>query len=190
MKERPALDAKLSSRDFRDYYYLKEELVRFCRENGLPAGGGKPELTERIACFLDGGKISSAASRKRAAPPAVIDEDTLIGENFVCSEKHRAFFKSRLGSGFTFKVDFMKWLRSNPDKTCGDALSAYAELAEARKAAPTVIDRQFEYNTYIRAFFADNKGKTLADAIKCWKHKKALPGHNRYERSDLAALEP
>lgn len=50
------------------------------------------------------------------------------------------------------------------------------------------IDKQFEYNTYIRDFFADNSSKTLEDAIRCWKYKKRLPGHNRYEKSDLAAL--
>lgn len=44
-------------------------------------------------------------------------------------------------------------------------------------------------NTYIRDFFADNKGKSLDDAIKYWKYKKQLQGHNRYEKSDLIALE-
>ena len=50
-------------------------------------------------------------------------------------------------------------------------------------------DSQFEYNAYIRDFFADNKGKTLKDAIRCWKYKKSLKGHHQYERSDLAATE-
>lgn len=57
MKERPALDRKLDSKTFRDYYYLKEELVSFCRENGLPVSGGKIELTERIAVFLETGEV-------------------------------------------------------------------------------------------------------------------------------------
>lgn len=92
--ERPVLDKNSDSKTFRDFYYLKEELVEFCRENGLPTSGGK-----------------------------------------------------------------------------------------------SVIDKQFEYNTYTRDFFADNKGKSLEEAIKCWKYKKQLQGHNRYERSDLVALD-
>ncbi len=52
-----------------------------------------------------------------------------------------------------------------------------------------MIDKQFEYNSYIRSFFEDNKGKSLKDAIKCWKYKKALPGDNRYEQSDLDVLK-
>lgn len=36
MNNRPALDKISDSKTFRDYYYLKEELVSFCRENGIP----------------------------------------------------------------------------------------------------------------------------------------------------------
>lgn len=41
MTERPALNKDLDSRTFRDFYYLKEELLDFCRENDLPVSGGK-----------------------------------------------------------------------------------------------------------------------------------------------------
>ena len=51
------------------------------------------------------------------------------------------------------------------------------------------IGKQFEYNTYIRDFFADNPQRTLKDAVACWKYKKSLQGHNRYERSDLVAID-
>ena len=74
-------------------------------------------------------------------------------------------------------------------ETYKEAISAYYQILEDKKKGKSKIDRQFEYNTYIRDFFADNQGKSLEEAIKCWKCKKQLPGHNRYERSDLAALE-
>lgn len=32
MTQRPVLDKNLDSRPFRDFYYLKEELMDFCRE--------------------------------------------------------------------------------------------------------------------------------------------------------------
>ncbi len=60
---------------------------------------------------------------------------------------------------------------------------------EQKKTAKATIDKQFEYNTYIRDFFADNQGRSLDEAIRCWKYKKSLTGHNRYEPSDLTALE-
>ena len=41
---------------------------------------------------------------------------------------------------------------------------------------------------WIRDFFEENGDKSLEEAIKCWKYKKSLKGHNRYESSDLEAL--
>lgn len=51
-----------------------------------------------------------------------------------------------------------------------------------------VLDKNSDSKTF-RDFFADNKGKSLEEAIKCWKYKKQLQGHNRYEKTDLEALE-
>ena len=113
----------------------------------------------------------------------------MIEPNIVCSEKHRAFFKEKIGKTFSFNVAFQKWLKSNAGKTYADAIQAYYAILEEKKKSKTVIDKQFEYNTYIRDFFADNNGMSLENAIKCWKYKKSLKGHNRYEKSDLIALE-
>lgn len=188
--ERPELNKNLDSKTFREFYYLKEDLVDFCRKYGLPTSGGKLEITDRIAYFLDTGKVlcNSAAKRNRAAV-SNIDENTEIESDFVCSETHRAFFKEHIGESFTFNVAFQKWLKGNAGKTYKDAIDAYYRILEDKKKGKTKIDRQFEYNTYIRDFFADNKGKSLDDAIKCWKYKKQMKGHNRYEKSDLTALE-
>ncbi len=34
-----------------------------------------------------------------------------------------------------------------------------------KKNGKSLIDKRFEYNTYIRDFFADNKGRILKEAI-------------------------
>lgn len=190
MIERPALDKNLDSKTFRSFYYLKEELVEFCRKNGLPVSGGKIEITDRIAYFLDTGKIIPAtAMKKKTAKILNITENTEIEADFVCSEIHRAFFKEHIGNGFSFNVAFQKWLKENTGKTYKESISAYYQILEDKKKGKTKIDKQFEYNTYIRDFFADNQGKSLKEAIKCWKYKKQLKGHNRYERSDLSVLD-
>lgn len=90
---------------------------------------------------------------------------------------------------FSFNVHFQKWLKANTGKTYKQAITAYYEILEEKKKRKSSIDKQFEYNTYIRDFFEDNKGKSLEDAIKCWRYKKQLQGHNRYEKADLIALE-
>lgn len=189
MDNKPELNKGLDGNTFRSFYYLKEELVQFCRENHLPVSGGKLELTERIACFLDTGKVlQGSAGRKKTANIGEITENTKIEAGIVCSEKHRAFFKEKIGKGFSFNVLFQKWLKSNAGKTYGEAIEAYYQILEDKKKGKTTIDRQFEYNTYIRDFFADNQGRSLEEAIICWNYKKSLQGHNRYERSDLMAL--
>lgn len=191
MQERPTLNRQLDSTTFCNYYWLKEELVEFCRNNNLPTTGGKLEITERIAHFLDTGEIvlTHAKAKKKTTTYDVITEDSLIEPNLICSENHRAFFKEHIGTGFSFNVQFQKWLKSHTGKTYKDAITAYYEILEEKKNKKSSIDKQFEYNTYIRDFFDDNKGKCLEDAIKCWKYKKQLPGHNRYEKSDIIALE-
>ena len=190
MSERPKLSLNISVDTFKNYYFLKEELVDFCRQNGLQTSGSKQELTERIACFLETGKRTKTNPKpKSTVNIGDITEDTLIEPNIVCSEKHRAFFKEKIGKTFSFNVAFQKWLKSNAGKTYADAIQAYYAILEEKKKSKTVIDKQFEYNTYIRDFFADNNGMSLENAIKCWKYKKSLKGHNRYEKSDLIALE-
>ena len=190
MNNRPKLLPDTDTAVFRSYYYLKDELAEFCRENGLPSSGSKQELTDRIAFFLETGRVQKPSGKRlKAAAVGEITEETLIEENIVCSEKHRAFFKERIGRSFSFNVAFQKWLKANPGRTYAEAVEAYRRISEEKKKSRTVIDRQFEYNTYIRDFFEDNRGRSLDDAIKCWKYKKSLMGHNRYERADLVALE-
>ncbi len=93
---------------------------------------------------------------------------------------------SKVGKSFKFKVKFQKWLKANPDKTYQDAIYAYYEIQNSKEK--TEIGKQFQYNQYIRDFFEDNVDKSLDDAIKCWKYKKSLKGHNKYEKSDLVIL--
>ena len=190
--ERPDLDLRLSAEIFRQYYYLKEELVDFCRKNNLQATGSKSELSERIAVFLESGKrIRAERKTQKTQSAGEIKPNNIIEENFVCSEKHRAFFKEQVGKSFSFNVAFQKWLKSNAGKTYADAITAYHQILQEKKSAKGKgeIEKQFEYNTYIRDFFAANKDKTLEQAIKCWKFKKSQKGHNKYEDSDLAVLQ-
>lgn len=103
MSDRPDLKKDLDSKIFRSYYYLKEELTTFCRTEGLPVSGGKKELTERIASYLDGGEViaEKPVARKKSGVGFITD-DTPIEPDFVCSQKHRAFFEEKIGNGFSF----------------------------------------------------------------------------------------
>ncbi len=186
---RPSLTTDLTSKDFKEYYFLKEELKDFCRSNGLKISGSKNDLEKRIIHFLDTGKSLNESKPKqvKVKNSGEITLDSKIGDNFKCSEDKREFFEQKIGKGFKFKVKFQKWLKANPDKTYKDAIAAYHEIQNSKEK--TQIDKQFQYNQYIRDFFKDNENMTLNDAIVCWNYKKGLKGHNRYEKSDLEILK-
>lgn len=190
METRPKLTKSLKGEVFLSYYYLKEELVIFCRENDIAISGNKQELTDRIFYFLNTGeKIKKVKIKRIKSLDRIIKLDSIIEENFVCSEIHREFFKEQIGKSFKFNVLFQKWLKENTGKTYKEAVEEYYIIIEKKKNSKTTIDKQFEYNSYIRDFFENNKGKTLEDAIKCWKYKKSLSGYNKYEKEDLIALK-
>lgn len=190
MSEKPILNRDIDGITFRSYYYLKEELLAFCRQEGLQTIGGKIDLTNRISYYLDTGqKITSPIKNiLKIKNNGIMTEESLIESYFVCSEKHRCFFKLAIGKTFSFNVAFQKWLKTNSGKTYKEAVAMYYQIINENKKGTTVIDKQFEYNAYIRLFFIDNSGETLENAIICWKYKKSLKGHNRYENSDLVAL--
>jgi hypothetical protein len=190
MDQRPELNKELSCDSFLKNYYLKEELTWFLRESGLSTTGNKKELTSRIALFLKSGIILTENTDKKKGIVRKVEElslDSRIEENFVCSEKHREFFQSVIGKGFSFTVTFQQYLKRNPGKKYSDAVTEWYRIKEEKKRnkGNSVIDSQFEYNTYIREFFKDNNGMSLKEAIQCWNYKKSKEGNHRYEKTDL-----
>ena len=187
--DRPDLEKNMDADLFLSFYYLKEELIDFCRLNRLSTQGGKIEITDRIAHFLRTGErkqytVKRAVQRKRTL--SELSLNSIIEKNIKCSEVHRTFFKNQIGPTFRFNVRFQNWLKENSGKKFSDAIEAYQNILNDK--TPTKIDRQFEYNTYIRDFFDDNKNLNLQQAISCWKFKKSQPGHNKYEQRDLESL--
>ncbi|MDO5826068.1 MAG: DUF6434 domain-containing protein [Methanosphaera sp.] len=184
------LNKNLTVDEFREYYFLKKDLVDFCRSEGLKLGGSKKELEERIICYLESGvKLDNIKHVPKNNKNPHITMDSFIGEDFVCSQKVRLFFEEKIGSSFKFKVAFQKWLKNNPDKTFRDAIIAYHDISGNLKKNSSNIDSQFQYNQYIRDFFKSNEDKSFKDAVKCWNYKKNLKGSHKYEDSDLIALK-
>ena len=113
MIDRPKLDKNLDGKTFREFYYLKEELVDFCRRYGLPTSGGKLEITERIAHFLDTGEVLTAKRvQKKSHIISDITTDTKIEPDFVCSEKHRAFLRNISATDFLLMLHFRNGLKA------------------------------------------------------------------------------
>lgn len=188
MIDKPLLDRNLKKEIFLSTYFLKEELVNFCKKENLQTTGNKPELAERIAIYLETGERSTVKHHSKKNNIGNYSLDLIIGPNPVCSQKCREFFIEQI-KGFAFNVPFLNWLRSNPEKTYGDSINAYYIIKIDIKNRKTDIGKQFEYNTYVREFFKDNKKMTLQNAVDCWNYKKKQNGSHAYARSDLSAIK-
>ncbi|MCG3087229.1 DUF6434 domain-containing protein [Sporosarcina cyprini] len=182
---RPILNADISIEEFLDYYWLKVELQEFCRGNGLSAAGSKGEITDRIRTFLQTGEITKPMRQATARPKKQkeLNLDTVITEDHRCSQHVRAFFKTVIPT-FHFSTFIQNYFKQNIGKTYRDAVTAWHE-EEERKKDPSYkkqIAPQFEYNRFIRDYFADpnNKGKSQAEAIAAWDNCKGLPGSRTY----------
>lgn len=185
---RPGLTRDLNVKDFRNYYWLKEELQSFCKENAISASGSKIEISERIAIFLETGKIQKPMRKRSSSARKITLEElslsTVITENHRCSQVVRAFFTSVIPK-FHFSTYIQNYFKENVGKTYQDAVNAWYK-EEDRKKDPSYkkqIGSQFEYNQFTRDYFADpkNKGKTRENAIKAWNAIKVLPGSNKYK---------
>jgi hypothetical protein len=184
---RPNLTKEISVESFTNYYWLKEELQSFCRENGISASGSKIEIAKRIERFLRTGEIEKPVRKSKTSRKTEIQGrlslDTFITTNHRCSQEVRAFFKTIIPN-FHFSTFIQDFFKNNPDKTYHDVINAWSE-EEKRKKDPKYqkkIAPQFEYNQFIRDFFADpkNKGKSREEAITAWNSIKKQPGSNKY----------
>lgn len=189
---RPKLNRDIDVKDFLDFYWLKSELVDFCKENILPYTGSKKDMTETIKYFLETGEVLKVKKKKESCSSSnfEISLNSKIPLNSKTDQKHRLFFKSVIGNFFKFNVTFMDWMKKNSGKTYEEAVKEWHKIdKEKKQGIKRDISPQFEYNQYTRDFFNDNPNLTREDCIKCWKYKKSLAGNNKYETDDLNCLE-
>jgi Domain of unknown function (DUF6434)/SAP domain-containing new25 len=192
MEKRPAITTIKTGKELKCWYWLKEELVAYCKIKDISYAGGKFTILERIANKLDGKKVISKKNTKAVSVfdwhAAPLNPNTIITDNYKNSQNVRRFFKVHCGEKFHFSIPFMHWMKTNAGKKLKDAVIEWKRLQKATsdKTFKSVIPAHNQYNQYIRDFFADNPGKTLEDAMQCWKLKRQLPlERHRYERSDL-----
>lgn len=197
MEQRPTLSKEIAIKDLRDFYWYKQELVDFCRTEGLDKRGGKIELAQRIEKYISTGKRDEYISKSPSSSSKFdwnngeLTNETIITDNYKNSENVREFFKEQIGNRFKFNVKFMNWMKTAQGKTLGDAVEKWLNVIEGNKKnnLPKEIEPQFEYNTYIRDFLSDNPTLDRSKAIACWKIRKLMRGDNKYGKTDLSLIE-
>jgi hypothetical protein len=192
---RPGLTKDINIESFQNFYWLKEELQAFCREHGISTSGSKKEISDRIEIFLQTGEIKRPVRKpnvsKKGKTQAALSLDTVITEDHRCSQDVRAFFKTIIPK-FHFSTYIQNYFKTNVGKKYHDVVDAWFE-EEERLKDPTYkknIAPQFEYNQFIRDFFADpkNQGRSRVDAINAWNDIKKRPGNNKYQPSHINHL--
>ncbi|MEM7715028.1 MAG: DUF6434 domain-containing protein, partial [Cyanobacteria bacterium P01_A01_bin.68] len=135
--ERPKLNNISSAEEFKNWYWLKEELIAYCREVGIKTTGGKFEIAERIINYLNTGetKTNQAQNKSIKKPTSKFNwknepltVDTVITDNYKNNSNVRKFFIEQVGAKFSFSIDLMQWMKDNVGKTLGDAVLEWHRL--------------------------------------------------------------
>ena len=176
MSDRPKLTDRISIDDFTDYYWLKDELIEFCRKEGIPASGAKKEISNRIEHYLLTGEKLSARSRKsnrsRNAMPEKFTRGTIIGSGWRCSQDLRAFFETEIGKGFHFNQVMRDCIKNGKGKTLQAAIDAWHD-SKRNPVIKKKIDPQFEYMRHMREYYSENPNGTRKEALRAWHEKKS-----------------
>jgi len=192
---RPNINQIKTGAELKRWYWLKQELVDFCKLQQLSYVGSKFEILDRIALVLDKGKDGRAAITKKNTAISTINWskasltlDTVITDSYTNGANTRKFFKEHCGEKFHFTIPFMEFMKNNCGKTLQDAVNEWHRLNERSKEKhfKSTIPKGNQYNQYLRDFFEDNPGMTIQQARHFWKLKRNLPlGRHVYEKSDL-----
>ncbi len=173
---RPALGPALSGAELRRWYWTLAELTALARTLGVPRGGGKTALTDRLAAALDG----AAWTAPPPAPPrgpqlsGPLSADTVLPPGQRCSQLLRRWFEQQAGPGFAFDGAMREFIAGGAGRTLGEAL-AHWHRTQADAARPGPIGAQFELNAFLRRWWAAHPTGTRAQALAAWREHRAAP---------------
>lgn len=195
MKTRPLFEELTDAEDFDNWYWMKEELVAFCKASGIPYSGSKNELRQRIMDQMNGVEITVKTVKKPQShfdwARETITLETILTDSVTFGTNFRGFLKKHI-TGFVCSAEFMDWVKKNAGKTVEDAITKYPEIMADKKKG-IMIDKSDHnvLNAYVDAFMKANPQHSGKDAMKCWLKKKFYPakkGLVKYEKSDLRFL--
>jgi hypothetical protein len=171
--QRPTLTTTLDAGEFLRWYWLRAELVTFCRQVVLSTSGIKPELTERIAAHL-GGKKPPAVSKtvRNAVMPSEFTLHTRIGAGWRCGPALGAFMRAHCGKSFRFNAAVRHFVHHEVGRTLGEAVECFRKSV-APGAPKSTIPKQLEYNQHTRAFYEANPGASRQEVLQAWWARRA-----------------
>ncbi|MET9671664.1 DUF6434 domain-containing protein [Streptomyces sp. NPDC006482] len=174
---RPELSAALSGDELSRWYWTLAELTALARELGVPRGGGKAALTERLQAALEGVAPPDAPPRTRSAGrqlAAPVNGFTVIPEGQRCSQVLREYFRREIGEGFHFDAYMRTFVAEGTGRTLADAIAHWHATRQAA-AQLQEIGSQFELNRFLRDWYAEHPAGSRAEALAAWRAQRARP---------------
>ncbi|MFC6981949.1 DUF6434 domain-containing protein [Streptomyces cirratus] len=174
---RPELRAALSGDELSRWYWTLAELTVLARELGVPRGGGKAALAERLQAALDGvappamPPRTPSAGRQLAAP---VKGCTVIPEGQRCSQVLREYFRREIGPSFHFDAHMRAFIAEGAGRTLADAITHWHATRQAA-AQPQKIGSQFELNRFLRDWHAEHPAGSRAEALTAWRAQRNKP---------------
>jgi hypothetical protein len=178
-QRRPPMTSALSAAELQRWYWLKTELVGLARALGVSPGGGKQELTARLAAALDGRPAptplvrSPAAARQLEGP---LTPETVIPRGQRCSQQLRCFFTDEIGPGFRFDGPMRRFIAGGEGRTLSEAVEHWRVTRSEPRGE---IASQFELNRFLRNWHAANPNGRPTDALAAWRAYRSLPVDGR-----------
>ncbi|SDH41306.1 SAP domain-containing protein [Microbacterium pygmaeum] len=168
---RPRPTEVADERTLRRWYWLKSELTTMARAAGLPTGGGKIELRERIAAHLAGrGRQPVQRIARKDALPAHLAGSTLLEPGQRCTQSLRLWLRGRIGPSFRFDATMRDAVAAG-----GITLDQLAGLWGEPRRSDAEPAEQFELNRFSRRWHADHPGGAHVDMLRAWRAHRALP---------------
>ena len=177
---RPALSPALTGTELLRWYWTLEELTGLAVTLGVPRGGGKQALTERLVARLDGRQAPAPPRR----PPAgrqlsgPLSATTVIPPGQRCSQLLRDYFRQEVGPGFVFDSFMRSFVADGAGRTLGDAV-AHWHATRVAAAAPRPIGDQFELNAFLRRWRSSHPGGTREASVAAWQEHRSRPAEER-----------
>ncbi|MFJ3841473.1 DUF6434 domain-containing protein [Streptomyces sp. NPDC090054] len=174
---RPELTAALSGDELARWYWTLAELTMLARELGVPRGGGKAALAERVRAALDGVAPPAPPSRSRRAGhqlAAPVDGSTVIPAGQRSSQVLREYFRREIGAGFHFDASMRTFVAEGAGRTLADAIAHWHATRHAA-AQPQEIGSQFELNRFLRDWHAEHPAGSRSEALAAWRAHRDRP---------------
>lgn len=194
MTDRPDIARCADAATFRQWYYLKSELVDFARANGLKTTGGKFDIADRIAYFLDHGVPPTEVRKARKVTSkfdwhsAPLTRETVITDSYKNTQNMRRFMQAEI-PGYKFSIPFMDWMKANVGRTLADAVEVAKQIEAEKKAGKKQPDQPHnQYNAYTRAYFAHVPDGTQKELRRLWALRRTKPGPYVFSPEDLKLL--